>query len=408
MRIGIVAFSDFERFPLGGGLTFLREFIQASTELSNPDIVLIGWGGASKTRNAERQVRIGSKAYPFISIGEGTPPSMIPDRTVFHASSAGWKSAMSQVGLVDVFYCHSPESVLGAARAGRAVPIALHLHGSRDAIGRSRFRLGRVPPVKWLYRQLFLRPALARADAVLATVSEEEHDALTRSALVRSEVPCVRIPGMVRETLRSPQDRPASDSIQLVCVGRLEPVKGIELPILAVAALTRRGVDCRLAILGEGSDRRRLTRLVRSLGLDQRVEFLGVCDSDEVVRRVRAARIFVSGSRQEGFSLALLEALALGTPAVATQVGSAREVIIPGSTGEIVLERDPEKFADAIQRVARYGADSGRNCHETAMTYSSPRVSRRILDVLESIATRQPCAVRDDANLLSSGAGGRS
>ena len=388
MKLGLVAFSDFQRYPVGGTLSFLREFSIAASDIAAVEISLVGWSSTPIRQTEVRGIRVGTREHSFIAVGGGIPPRVIPDRTVFHANSNGWREAMSLLGHVDTLYCHSPEAVLGAVRGGARSPIAMHLHGARDAIGRSRFLVGRLPPVKWLYRHLVLEPALLRADAVLATISEDEHRKLQASGLVRAGVPCVRIPGMVSSKLGESRPKSPGGAIRMVCVGRIESVKGIELPIAALAVLVQRGIKCHLDIVGGGADQKRLERLVRERGLAGFVTFCGRLEPDEVARYLGAADVFVSGSLQEGFSLALLEALVVGTPAVVTMVGSARDVIVTGSTGEVVSGRDPERFADAVQSVARYSGDCSRACHEMAMCYSSRRISGQVLEILEEISHR--------------------
>ena len=388
MKIGIVAFSDYQTYPLGGGLSFLREFIRAAGELPDIDLSLVGWCVAKEDAATRQIVQIGRRDFPFVAVGSGVPSKLIPDRAAFYSDTRSWHTSLSAIGQIDVFYCHSPESVLGVVRGGTRSPIALHLHGASDAVGRSRFRLGRTRIVKWLYRSLALRPALSRADAVLATVSREEHRALLSSGEVRAGVPCVRIPAMVNERFAQPVSRLESNVLRLVCVGRLEAIKGIELPIGTVAELLKRGVEARLEILGDGSERPRLERLVSDLGLSDRVTFMGTRDSEDVARIVGNADVFVSGSRQEGFSLALIEALAVGTPAVVTNVGSATEVVLPDTTGALIEGRDAASFADAIIRVVSGGSRIREACRRVAQDYSSGKVSNQILDVLKGIARR--------------------
>lgn len=107
--------------------------------------------------------------------------------------------------------------------------------------------------------------------------------------------------------------------------------------------------DAHLVIGGSGPDRDDLERLTAELGIDDRVEFLGWVDPDEVLNR---CNIVALASRIEGHPLTLLDAHARGIPAVATDVGGVAEIVADGETGYIVPYGDIEAMAAAFTRLA--------------------------------------------------------
>jgi glycosyltransferase involved in cell wall biosynthesis len=128
-------------------------------------------------------------------------------------------------------------------------------------------------------------------------------------------------------------------------VGRLVPIKDHETLLCALQQVP----DVHLAIVGDGELRSRLEDVVRSTGLQQRVHFTGWwMDMAEVYRGLD---LVVLSSRNEGSPVALIEALASGTPAVATDVGGVRSVVSDGISGFLVPSRDPKALAEAIARL---------------------------------------------------------
>jgi glycosyltransferase involved in cell wall biosynthesis len=131
-----------------------------------------------------------------------------------------------------------------------------------------------------------------------------------------------------------------------VTVARLTQQKGIDT--LVRAAADAPGVQ--FAVVGDGPERTRLEAAARSLGVADRVRFLG--HRHDVPDLVAAADVFVLPSRWEGSSLALLEAMAAGKPVVATAVGGTRELVTDGETGILVPPDDATALADAVRSLA--------------------------------------------------------
>ncbi|MFN4134927.1 MAG: glycosyltransferase [Novosphingobium sp.] len=133
----------------------------------------------------------------------------------------------------------------------------------------------------------------------------------------------------------------------LLSVGALVPVKG---QALAIRALTHLPHDVRLVIAGSGSEEGALRALVGALGLEDRVQIIGVVDHDLLPHLLCAADVMVLPSEREGLANAWIEALACGTPVVIPDVGGAREVVRDASAGRIA-PRTPEAIAQAIAEI---------------------------------------------------------
>jgi len=140
-----------------------------------------------------------------------------------------------------------------------------------------------------------------------------------------------------------------SRDVLLVFVGRLVPIKRLDVLLQAVARAHGENPHVRLALVGEGTSRAELERLATNLGLASVVRFLGF--REDVVPILAAGDVAVLSSANEGSPLALIEAGAAGLPAIATAVGGVPEVLTP-ETGVLVPAGDHASLATAILRVS--------------------------------------------------------
>lgn len=133
------------------------------------------------------------------------------------------------------------------------------------------------------------------------------------------------------------------------CIARLDPVKNHALLIQAMAVLVRTNPDIRLVLVGDGPLREPIQDQVQSLGLEEHVILAGtIADTAAVYREFD---IFALPSFFEGTSISILEAMASGTPVVATEVGGTPWLLQDGACGRLVPSGDAAAFADAIAQL---------------------------------------------------------
>jgi len=143
----------------------------------------------------------------------------------------------------------------------------------------------------------------------------------------------------------------------VAAVGRLVEKKGFPALLDACTLLVRRGVDFRCRIVGTGEQEDLLRVHAAALGLDGYVEFTGALPQDQVKALVAEAAVFAApcvvgrDGNRDGLPTVLLEAMALGTPCVATDVTGIPEVLEDGRTGLMVEQHDSAGLADAIERL---------------------------------------------------------
>lgn len=143
---------------------------------------------------------------------------------------------------------------------------------------------------------------------------------------------------------------------QLLFVGVIRPVKGVDVLLRALRLLTDRGRKLHLVLVGESfyaSYRReyeRLQRMVVDLDLSAQVKFMGRQPLPEVVRYMQQSAVLVLPSRQESLGMVVVEAIACGTPVVATRSGGPEDIVVD-DVGVLVPAEDPEALAEGIERV---------------------------------------------------------
>lgn len=178
----------------------------------------------------------------------------------------------------------------------------------------------------------------------------------------------------------------------ILFVGRIEPLKGIDTLLCAMAILAH---ECPtwvkqlcVAIIGgdpnttENEEMERLKAIRAELGITDLVTFLGAHDQDKLHHYYSAAEMVIMPSHYESFGMVALEAMACGTPVIASEVGGLAYLIRDGVTGFHVPDRDPVALASAIARLAHDPAlrqRLGRQAHQYAQNYSWECIADRIM-----------------------------
>jgi glycosyltransferase involved in cell wall biosynthesis len=150
---------------------------------------------------------------------------------------------------------------------------------------------------------------------------------------------------------------PAAAATDIVAVGRLIEKKGFNILIEAVRLLHANGTPVRCRIVGGGDDHAHLAAQIASEGLGDVVELTGPRPQSEVIAMIRAAAVLACPSitgrdgNRDGLPTVLLEAMALGTPVIATDVTGIPELVRDGETGLCVPEGDPVALADGLARL---------------------------------------------------------
>ncbi|MBI3965525.1 MAG: glycosyltransferase [Chloroflexi bacterium] len=144
--------------------------------------------------------------------------------------------------------------------------------------------------------------------------------------------------------------------VNLLYIGRLEPVKGVDLLLSALALLRAEGLEPRLHIVGQGSLGPALRQQVLASGLTHQVRLLGTLSNEDVAGYLRAADALVIPSRSESLPVVAIEAIRSSRPIVAAAVGDVPRLVSQYGAGLIVPPEDSTALAGALRCICERGA----------------------------------------------------
>lgn len=318
---------------------------------------------------------------PRFPVGPGNSTYAL-EALAFHRGIVGSVDRLRREWPFDLVHAHFiyPDGVAGAALARRyGVPLIVTEH---------------APWRPWLDRLGVRRQAIAAARQSSEILAVSTSVAATiRAELGASAPPVSVVPVGVDSELFARAGDGARRAGQILFVGFLNFNKGVDVLLRAMALLRQRGERCRLLLAGGSFYRQTrqqeeaIRRLARELNLDSAVSFLGHLPPEEIARLMRESAVVVLPSRAESFGAVLVEALASGTPVVATRCGGPEDIVDP-SVGVLVPPDDPKALAAALAGVL---AHPEVYAPEALRRYALERFSwdtivERILDVYKAVA----------------------
>jgi glycosyltransferase involved in cell wall biosynthesis len=267
-----------------------------------------------------------------------------------------------------------------AARAAGGIPFVLVVHGT-DVMS-----VQRRDPIAALCRS-------AVRDASLVVTVSHALEARVRGELGLATTVPIEVVNMgvdlstfkpepgAREVLDWPQDERIA-----LWVGNMVTVKGVPTLLQAFARVLKEGAADRLVLVGDGPLRGDLEAFADSLGIRDALTFTGRLSQAAVALAMSAADVFVLPSLNEGLSVALLEAMACGTPCVASAVGGVPEVLDDPACGRLVPPGDAEALASGIEDVLRAGKATYHDAAlERAKANGSDAMAARFLAAVSGV-----------------------
>lgn len=272
---------------------------------------------------------------------------------------------MARTGRVDLVHVHLGEDLAiaplarwAASRAGMPLVATVHCSLGHTLMGHDA-RSAILRAVGGPVHSSLLRSA----DAVLV-LSDRIADELVASGVPGSRIRVVPLGIELETDRRLPRPESMNGRRWIVYAGRLVREKGVRELVAAFGTLT--AADAQLVIVGDGPDRPALEAAARGLASGHRIRFVGAVPNTRVGAYLRHADLVVLPSWYEERGRVLLEAMAVGTPVVATRTGGIPATVQDGLNGVLVPPRDPRRLAGAIDRVlgderlARAMAAAGR------------------------------------------------
>jgi len=240
----------------------------------------------------------------------------------------------------------------GFPAAGSKTPYALWVASTREADGAEFYRGSGFLRKRWLDVQYHfirkLETETLRDASKIFVVSEYTRQLLkNRYDLKIEKEDCIAIP--VDTDVFKPDATISKQHTTICYVGRVnDPRKQVTLLLAALRRVREKGIECFLKLAGEKPGPL-LQELVRRLGLEQWVDFLGYLPSAELPRFYQSSLFSVLPSQEEGQGIVVLEAMACGLPVVATRCGGPESLIRDGQDGFLVANGEEEELAERME-----------------------------------------------------------
>lgn len=243
------------------------------------------------------------------------------------------------------------------------------------------------------------------ADILIAATPAEEEQLVTLYEADRQKIVIIP-PGVDLERFQPIDKKTAKQRVGIPCgdanilfAGRIEPLKGVDTMLRAMAIIQERCPtaveNCCMAIVGGDpwaddldDEMARLQELRDDLDIHDLVVFLGAKDQDILPNYYAAAEMVVMPSHYESFGMVALEAMAMGTPVIASEVGGLAHLVKHGQTGYHVPSRDPEALAARIFELLtnpKCREFMGGNAREYAKQYAWPIIVQQMRQAYEAL-----------------------
>jgi D-inositol-3-phosphate glycosyltransferase len=250
---------------------------------------------------------------------------------------------------------------------------------------------------------------MALADKLIAATPAEEAQLIElynadphKITIIPPGVDLERFKPITKEEAKKRVGIPCGDT-NILFTGRIEPLKGIDTMLRAMALIQARRPEvlhnaCMAIIGGDpwaddlDEEMARLQQLRADLDIHDLVTFLGAKDQDILPNYYAAAEMVVMPSHYESFGMVALEAMAMGTPVIASEVGGLAYLVKHGITGYHVPSRDPEALAARIYELLSNQdcrQQLGQQARDYARQYGWPKIANRIMAVYEEVVARK-------------------
>lgn len=243
-------------------------------------------------------------------------------------------------GRFDGVICYGigPHISVGLAAKTLDTPVVLHIGNAPPDDRSTRFK------IKWLLRlgRRFTLVHVACSDYVRERMISAYRIPPSAVVSVPNGIDLQRF-----IAIREPRGGRKRGPFYFGMVGSFEVHKDQATLVRALKALTDKGIDARLELVGRGSNEPHLRALAQRLGVAELIRWSGTL-SDVRVALERFDVFAYSVTPQEGLGIALIEALAAGVPCVGSDVGACREVLLDGELGRLLTTQEPEPWSTAI------------------------------------------------------------
>ena len=352
LTLGIIDPGDYlKSMAFGGSTGFIKNVLPY---LNFKSVIIFGIGINDTVPWKETIIE---KKIKFIPICKTIMPARYPMRLKCLVEYTMKRNKILKYN-IDVLYVHSPECCIPFIYFNKDIPIIYQQHGSDNPVERSKYQIGRRKFFKKLF-ELMDRAIYRRSDWIigidnLCIKKAEKYGAGGKCTLLRNAVDTKKFRPKIKDwSLKKTNVGISDENFIILFVGRIEKTKGPELLIQCVPYFNKLKFNYHIYFAGEGTYKRQLNRFAINNNYEHNITFLGHISHDELNQYYNLADLLVLPSQAEGIPMVILEALACGTPVVASNVGGIPEIITDNFNGLILKDLSPKNIANAIISISR-------------------------------------------------------
>ena len=345
--LGIINPSDLSNKKVSGGATgFLRNIVPF---LTTKQTVIFGIGSKNtfpwKTYHLEQNV-------DFVPICNLSFSSIIPMRLKVLIYYFINRNRIINSG-VDVLYIQMPECCLPFLDNKKGIPVIYQKHGSANPVSKAKYIYGRIILFRKFY-EIVLMLIYKKADWIipidrLSLKEANEKGAKGRTSLLMNAVDTEKYyPDEVSRTHVRKRIGLVENIFVILFVGRIEKAKGPERLLDCIPYMKREKLFFHIFLAGEGTYKAYLEKKVKVKKYETNVTFLGHFPHEKMSYLYNMADVMILPSETEGVPMVILEALACGTPVIASNVGGISDLVFDGINGIVLNDISPSKLASAI------------------------------------------------------------
>ena len=367
-KMAFVDLTNYYDWPVGGMIRYEQQILAVLTEFYEIDL----WG-VSVEKNYPAPLQIGGRSYPVhVFANVKKKRRIIPNYWKGLALAKFWKEFQKY----DIIYLHTGSCAVAAALwpGTRTSLLVYHQHGLQYLDDYS---------LKTLLQRPFMHLAQCMTDFSFVVTGKEELRAYASGKRIEKKL----------VQIGSPVECHASDEPKkliertgntFIYVGRLSPVKRVSMVVEAFCAFSqKRGNKFRLLIVGDGEERKKVQKLAENSGFSDNIILTGVVEKKEVELYLQQSDFYITASKGEGASVAVLEAYRAGLPVACFSVRGLREQVYDNITGAIASEETVNGLVKAMERVYEGKDSMVENCIAECKKYTPKAIGTQIMREME-------------------------
>lgn len=346
-KILFIEICNFVDYPLGGHLSFAKHMLKSFGN----QLALVGCSTDNTPVGRWITKEIDGVEYDFFSVrkvdNQQFKKPLVPLRLKHYLAVRKYRKKIFTYP-IDNLFIQTPEVLFACREYLENKNTAFIFPGVENSLSISRYNFAKK--IAGLYEKI-LFSTLLKVNKIFACADANSIKKLyerSNDKLKTKEV--ISFPTRFDSSIFYPKDMDlieGKDKILIVTSGRLHWAKGWKFMIDAFQ-LFLKDKDAELLFLGDGDEKELISDYIKENNLEHNVKLLGSVSPNVLADYLRNADLFIMGSLVEGFSTALLEAIACGTPVCVTEFSSAKELVKDGVNGYVCENRNEALFADLM------------------------------------------------------------